>query len=174
MSCAVEAKFVQQLVAIFRCCEHTPQYGGCFLFDDIGLGKTGTCAQPSHLNTHISDQHCQYMSAVIVLAVLAQNPLVVAPGALVVENWKQEAMKFIGTKGTQIVACPSTKALQEFIKDPSSSVEDMHILIIPYNAPASGMGSHTFFAHATAVTKQLFLFSMWKVAEANLAAGCLG
>ncbi|ELR21522.1 uncharacterized protein ACA1_079950 [Acanthamoeba castellanii str. Neff] len=55
-------------------------------------------------------------------------------GALVVENWQQEAMKFVGTEGTWIVTCPSTKALQEFIKDPSSSVEDMYILIITYDA----------------------------------------
>jgi hypothetical protein len=78
------------------------------------------------------------MSAVMVLVVLAQNPqwptLVIAPGALVVKNWKQEAMKFVGSKGTQIIACPSTKALQEFIKDPGSSMEDVHILIITYNA----------------------------------------
>jgi SNF2 family DNA or RNA helicase len=90
------------------------------------------------------------MSAVMVLMALAQNPqwptLVVAPGTLVVKNWKQEAMKFVGSEGTQIVACPSTKALQEFIKDPGSSVEDMHILIITYNALPQAWVHIPFFA----------------------------
>jgi hypothetical protein len=90
------------------------------------------------------------MSAVMVLATLAQNPqwptLVIAPGALVAKNWKQEAMKFVGTKGTQIIACPSTKALQEFIKDPGSSIEDVHILIITYNALPQAWVHIPFFA----------------------------
>jgi CO dehydrogenase/acetyl-CoA synthase epsilon subunit len=90
------------------------------------------------------------MSAVMVLTTLAQNPqwpmLVVAPGTLVAKNWKQEAMKFIGTKGTQIIACPSTKALQEFIKDPGSSVEDVHILIITYDVLPQAWVCIPFFA----------------------------
>ncbi|ELR21679.1 uncharacterized protein ACA1_231260 [Acanthamoeba castellanii str. Neff] len=88
-------------------------------------------------------------------------------GALVVENWKQEAMKFVGTEGTWIVACPSTKALQEFINDPGSYIEDMHILIITYNALPQAWVCIPFFAQA--IAKQLFLFSMCQVAQANLA-----
>ena len=129
-------------------CEQTPQFGGCFLFDDMGLGKTGTSDSPSPLPPPIppSDQErvpvcmyaCRLSDAVMVLAALAAHPrwptLVVAPGALVVENWRQEVCKWLGTKPSNVVACPSSKALQDFVNKNKCSLDKMHVVIITYDA----------------------------------------
>ncbi len=81
---------------------------------------------------------CCLLYAVMVLAALAAHPqwptLVVAPGALVVENWRQEVCKWLGTEPSHVVTCPSSKALQDFMNNNEHSLDEMHIVIITYDA----------------------------------------
>ncbi|ELR17688.1 uncharacterized protein ACA1_064750 [Acanthamoeba castellanii str. Neff] len=49
-------------------------------------------------------------------------------GALVIENWRQEVCKWLGTKLSHVVTCPSSKALQDFVNKNECSLDEMHVL----------------------------------------------